>query len=129
MISFIKIIFLISLIYNQIAFVYNYYCNHNLCSPQEFCCGDNICCIYSNYYWTYFWLVLLIIINIASFAWILFHYFLIQKFSNQCNSSQIIKKIIKIIKSNYLPSKKVCWFVFTLLLLLFLFIFLFLFFW
>ena len=109
-----RILLVISLISNQFDFVYNYYCDHNLCSSsQEYCCGDNICCIYSNYYWTYyFWIFLIIIITITSLAWLLSHYFRSRKFSTQLYFLKVMRDIIKKIQSSVL-SKKVSWLLFT----------------
>ena len=42
--------------------VVGYYCNHDLCSsPEQYCCGDNLCCDYADSSW-YLWILVLAII-------------------------------------------------------------------
>lgn len=39
--------------------VVGYYCNHDLCSsPEQYCCGDNLCCDYADSSW-YLWILVL----------------------------------------------------------------------
>ncbi|CAL1294575.1 unnamed protein product [Larinioides sclopetarius] len=39
------------LLLNQVS---AYYCNHDLCREDQYCCGDNLCCDYVYSPW-YFW--------------------------------------------------------------------------
>lgn len=53
---------------------YSYYCDHNFCSDSnQYCCGNNICCVYYNYYWTYYMISLFGILLLIAIGSVLYH--------------------------------------------------------
>ncbi|GFY51878.1 uncharacterized protein TNIN_66131 [Trichonephila inaurata madagascariensis] len=58
------------LLVNQVS---AYYCNHDLCRSDQYCCGDNLCCDYVYSPW-YFWAGVVIMILILSACGGLFRY-------------------------------------------------------
>ena len=52
--------------------VLGYYCRHDVCiSPDQYCCGDNLCCDYANSSW-YLWILILAILLALSLLYGLF---------------------------------------------------------
>jgi len=45
-----------------------YYCDDNLCSPEQFCCGENICCNYVN---GTIWRFICLLISVIVFGFVL----------------------------------------------------------
>lgn len=81
--------------------VHSNYCDHNLCSSNEYCCGENLCCNYTN--WTYyFWVVLVIATIIISLFWASFHIYF-GDIRNVGGRPFIVKLIEKFVE--YLPPK------------------------
>ncbi|XP_015904303.1 uncharacterized protein [Parasteatoda tepidariorum] len=60
----------ILLLTNQVS---AYYCNHDLCKEDQYCCGDNLCCEYVYSPW-YFWAGVVFMILILSACGGLFRY-------------------------------------------------------
>ncbi|GFU85084.1 uncharacterized protein TNCV_1553471 [Trichonephila clavipes] len=58
------------LLVNQVS---AYYCNHDLCRSDQYCCGDNLCCDYVYSPW-YFWAGVVIMVLILSACGGLFRY-------------------------------------------------------
>ncbi|XP_054716283.1 uncharacterized protein LOC129225798 [Uloborus diversus] len=50
-----------------------YYCNHDLCREDQYCCGDNMCCDYVYSPW-YFWAGVVFMILVLSACGGLFRY-------------------------------------------------------
>lgn len=50
-----------------------YYCNHDLCREDQYCCGDNLCCDYVYSPW-YFWAGVVFMILVLSACGGLFRY-------------------------------------------------------
>lgn len=79
-------------------FVYNYYCDHDACGSHQYCCGENICCLYYNYYWTYYlWMTLVLMIIIISFCWATFHLYY-EEDRYMINQTWITKTIGKVLE-------------------------------
>lgn len=52
--------------------VAGYYCKHDVCiSPEQYCCGDNLCCDYADSSW-YLWILILAILLAFSLFYGLF---------------------------------------------------------
>ncbi|XP_020611561.1 uncharacterized protein LOC110050037 [Orbicella faveolata] len=51
-----------------------YYCGHDWCNYNEYCCGDDVCCDYLTGYW-YIWLMtgLLLFTLILACCWLRYH--------------------------------------------------------
>ncbi|KAG8192633.1 hypothetical protein JTE90_017195 [Oedothorax gibbosus] len=50
-----------------------YYCNHDLCREDQYCCGDNLCCDYVYSPW-YFWAGVVFMVVMLSACGGLFRY-------------------------------------------------------
>lgn len=53
---------------------YSYYCDHNFCESGSFCCGDNVCCLYLNDHWTYYFCLTSVAFLLTAFIWIVYHF-------------------------------------------------------
>ena len=54
---------------------YCYYCDHNFCDgASSYCCGDNVCCLYLNDHWTYYFSLTTIAFILTAFIWIVYHF-------------------------------------------------------
>ncbi|KAF8774657.1 uncharacterized protein LOC129983870 [Argiope bruennichi] len=58
------------LLLNQVS---AYYCNHDLCREDQYCCGDNLCCDYVYSPW-YFWAGVVFMVLVLSACGGLFRY-------------------------------------------------------
>ncbi|XP_074604386.1 uncharacterized protein LOC141857747 [Brevipalpus obovatus] len=78
------------------------YCDHDLCSSQEYCCGDNLCCIYTNFTY-YLWLVLVIVMIILSLCWASFHLYYgdLRHYGERPLAVRLIDKLVEIFPPSY----------------------------
>lgn len=52
-----------------------YYCTHDFCQAREqYCCGDNICCSYTDPYWAYYLWIAFFLFLLSAAGWLLFHF-------------------------------------------------------
>jgi len=51
-----------------------YYCDHAVCDSSSYCCGDQVCCLYLNDHWTYYFSLSTVAIILTAFIWIVYHF-------------------------------------------------------
>lgn len=51
---------------------FGYYCDHDFCAAEQYCCGENRCCDYISSPFWFSWLSLIVVIVVISLVWTLF---------------------------------------------------------
>ena len=64
-------LFIITILVSQAQ---SYYCDHDVCNSDQFCCGDNVCCLYLNDHWAFNFVLISIAFILTAFIWIVYHF-------------------------------------------------------
>lgn len=60
-----KLVMLLFYVLANVPAITAYYCDHDLCEDDQYCCGDNLCCEYVYSLW-YFWVGVVFLILVLS---------------------------------------------------------------
>lgn len=62
------------------AVVDAYYCDHDLCTHEQYCCGDNLCCDYASWWSWYVWVALLFVLGLSGLLWGCLRYICVDRY-------------------------------------------------